>query len=53
MAYPLFLKRFEENASMAASGWALSGKYAAGAVDSCRLRAEDMLVKGACRTAPG
>jgi len=47
------LKSFEENASMAAPGWALTGKNATRVVDSRRLRAEDVLVKGACRTAPG
>jgi len=47
MAYTLSLKSLEENARMAAPGWALTGKNAAGAVNSCRLRAEDVLFKGA------
>ena len=53
MTCTLSLKSFEENAGMVAPGWALAGKNAAGAVDSRRLRAEDVLVNGACRTAPG
>jgi len=44
----LSLKSFEENAGMAAPGWALTGKNAAGAVNSRRQRSEDVLV----RTAP-
>jgi len=31
MACTLFLKSFQENAGMAAPGWALTGKTAAGA----------------------
>jgi len=53
MACTLSLKIFEENAGMAAPGWAMTGNNAAGVVDSRRLRAEDVLVKGACRSAPG
>jgi len=36
MACTLFLKGFEENAGMAAPGWALTGKIAAGAAQ-CRF----------------
>ena len=52
MAFTLSLKSFEENAGMAAPGWpaALTGKNASRAVDSRRQRAEDVIVKGACRT---
>jgi len=55
MACTLFLKGFEENAGMAAPGWSLTGKIAAGAA-RCRFSSaasQDVLVKGARRTAPG